>query len=146
MSDTVLSYLKGIGIRVHTVRYQKVRKRLVLPKDNDADHSETDGATSKEYKRIRGMLQMILSLNFALEPALTIALFLAAEERRKNPPRKLVSFMHERDKYHHITGAIRPKLLSDAPGNLVLSHYAVTFEETLILRSTDLQLGDEGNN
>ena len=52
--------------------------------------------------------------------------------------------MHEKDKYHYITAPIRPKLLSDAPGNLVLSHYAVTFEETIILRSSDLQLGDVG--
>jgi len=117
MSPNGLSYLKAIGIRVHTVRYQKIRRRIV--QKDDADRSEVDGVTSKEYKRIR-----------------------AAEERRKNPPRKLVSIMHEKDKYHYITAPIRPKLLSDAPGNLVLSHYAVTFEETLIIRSTDLQLGD----
>lgn len=49
----------------------------------------------------------------------------AAEERRKYPPRKLVSIMHEKEKYHHVTSSIRPKLLTDAPGNLVLSHYAV---------------------
>ena len=54
--------------------------------------------------------------------------------------------MHEKDKYHYITSPARPKLLSDAPGNLVLSHYAVTFEETLILRSSDLQLGDRGTD
>lgn len=70
----------------------------------------------------------------------------AAEERRKNPPRKLVSIMHEKEKYHYVTTPIRPQLLSDAPGNLVLSHYAVTFEETLILRSSDLQLGDVGKD
>jgi len=117
MSDNGLSYLKAIGIRVHTVRYQNIRRRVTKKVDTDSSHG--DDVTSKEYKRIR-----------------------AAEERRKNPPRKLVSIMHEKDKYHYITAPTRPKLLSDEPGNLVLSHYAVTFEETLILRSSDLQLGD----
>lgn len=118
MSDNGLSFLKAIGIRVHTVRYQKIRKRAIQ-KDPVESTSAASHVTSREYKRIR-----------------------AAEERRKNPPRKLVSIMHEKDKYHYITSPIRPKLLSDEPGNLVLSHYAVTFEETLILRSADLQLGD----
>jgi hypothetical protein len=76
---------------------------------------------------------------------LHILSYSVAEERRKNPPRKAVSIMHEKDNYHYITAPIRPKLLSDAPGNLVLSHYAVTFEETLILHSSDLQLDDIGN-
>lgn len=120
MSDNGLPYLKAIGIRVHTVRYQKVRRRLVQKGDRDSDSGEVvDSISSKEYKRIK-----------------------QAEERRKNPPRKLVSIMHEKDKYHYITYPVRPKLLSDKPGNLVLSHYAVVFEETIILRSSDLQLGD----
>lgn len=122
MSDIGLSYLKAIGIRIHTVRYQKIRKRFVKRNDQEGGDEEDDKAmNSREYKRLK-----------------------AAEERRKNPPRKLVSIMHEKDKYHYITSPVRPKLLTDAPGNLVLSHYAVTFEETLILRSTDLQLGDTG--
>jgi len=101
MSDNGLSYLKAIGIRVHTVRYQKVRKRLVQPRDSQ-DGEVDPQVTSKEYKRIR-----------------------AAEERRKYPPKKLISIMHEKDKYHYVTSPVRPKLLVDAPGNLVLSHYAV---------------------
>ncbi|KAL7543622.1 LOW QUALITY PROTEIN: hypothetical protein ACHAXR_013206 [Thalassiosira sp. AJA248-18] len=117
MCDNGLSYLKAIGIRVHTVRYQKIRKRII--QKNNVDRSEDDQVTSKEYKRIR-----------------------AAEERRKNPPRKLISIMHEKGKYHYVTSPTRPKLLADAPGSLVLSHYTATFEETLILRSSDLQLGD----
>lgn len=119
MVATGLPFLKAIGIRVHTVTYQKVRRRIIQKEDNDEDQSENQ-ISSREYKRIK-----------------------AAEERRKNPPRKLVSIMHEKEKYHYITAPIRPKLLADAPGNLVISHYAVTFEETLILRSSDLQLGDK---
>ena len=120
MVATGLPFLKAIGIRVHTATYQKVRRRRIIQKkDSDEDQSENQ-ISSKEYKRIK-----------------------AAEERRKNPPRKFVSIMHEKDKFHYITAPIRPKLLADAPGNLVISHYAVTFEETLILRSSDLQLGDK---
>lgn len=52
--------------------------------------------------------------------------------------------MHEKDKYHYITSPIQPKLLADAPGNLVVNHYSVTFEETIVLRTSDLQLGDHG--
>lgn len=47
-----LSFLKAIGIRVHTVRYQKVRKAVLL---QDQDEGEgVDYVTSKEHKRIRG--------------------------------------------------------------------------------------------
>lgn len=48
-----MTYLKAIGIRVHTVRYQKVRKRIV--QKGDVDGSQADHVTSKEYKRIRGV-------------------------------------------------------------------------------------------
>ena len=54
MSDNGLSYLKAIGIRVHTVRYQKVRRRIVVEKDDSVEQSEVDQVTSREYKRIRG--------------------------------------------------------------------------------------------
>ena len=70
----------------------------------------------------------------------------AAEERRKNPPSKVVGIMHDKDKYHHVTAATRPKLLPDHPGHVAVSHYAVTFEETIILRSSDFQLSDEGTS
>jgi len=47
-----LSFLKAIGIRVHTVRYQKVRKAFLL---QDQDEGEgVDYVTSKEHKRIQG--------------------------------------------------------------------------------------------
>ncbi len=52
--------------------------------------------------------------------------------------------MHEKENRYYATYATRPKLLSDHVGSRVLSHYAVTYEETLILRSSDLQLMDEG--
>ena len=71
-------------------------------------------------------------------------IILAAEERRKYPPSKVVSIIHDKEKYHYVSSAIKPKLLSDQPGNLVISHYAVTFEETIILRSSDLQFNDKG--
>lgn len=47
-----LSFLKAIGIRVHSVRYQKVRKAVLL---RDQDEGESvDFVTSKEHKRIQG--------------------------------------------------------------------------------------------
>lgn len=122
MSENGLSYLKAIGIRIHTIRYQKRRMRIVRKSPDDtSEHNPNEWETSKEYKRAR-----------------------AAEERRKSPPSKAVSIIHNKEKQHFLTSAIKPKLLTDHPGNLVLSHYAVTFEESIILRSSDLQLNDEG--
>jgi len=122
MCPSGLLYLKAIGIRVHTVKYQKIRKRVDRQEFNDSsDRMGETWQSAKEFKRLR-----------------------AAEERRKNPPRKIVSIVYEKDKRHYTTYAIRPKLLSDHIGSQVLSHYAVTFEETLVLRSSDLQLKDEG--
>jgi len=122
MSDNGLSYLKAIGIRIHSVRYQKIRKRIIQ-KDN-TDHNEVNNVnvTSKEFKRIR-----------------------AAEERRKNPPRKVVNILYNKERRQYVTASARPKLTSDRPGNLALSqdYYAVCFEETIILESSDLQLTDE---
>ena len=54
MIDIGLPYLKAIGIRVHTVRYQKVRKRIVL-KEGEEKGGDIDPVTSNEYKRIKGM-------------------------------------------------------------------------------------------
>jgi hypothetical protein len=68
----------------------------------------------------------------------------AAEERRKNPPSKVVTIFYKKEKQHHATVANKPKLLSDQPLNDVISHYAVTFEETIILRVSDMQLSDQG--
>ena len=57
MINNGLSFLKAIGIRIHTVRYQKIRKRLVKNTDNDEDSDNDDDQkmTSKEYKRSRGI-------------------------------------------------------------------------------------------
>lgn len=49
---TGLSFLKAIGIRVHSVRYRKVRKAVLL-KDQDEGEG-VEHVTSKEHKRIRG--------------------------------------------------------------------------------------------
>ena len=53
MSDNGLSYMKAIGIRVHTVRYQKIRK-LMNQRESEG-RNENELVTSKEYKRYRGM-------------------------------------------------------------------------------------------
>ena len=121
MSDNGLSYLKAIGIRIHTVRYQKIRRRIV-EKDESDDGGEVDQVTSREYKRRR-----------------------AAEERRKNPPRKVVNVLYNKEKRQYVTTSMKPKLLTDQVGTHPLSqdHYAVCFEETIVLESSNLQLSDE---
>jgi hypothetical protein len=59
LSSTGLSFLKAIGIRIHTVRYQKIRKAVLL---QDQDEGEGDDyVTSKEHKRIRGKTIMYAS-------------------------------------------------------------------------------------
>ena len=72
MTDNGLSYLKAIGIRVHTVRYQKTRKRIIQ-KDIDGS-AEVNPVTSKEYKRIRGAFSYILA--HLLSPYFTINLII----------------------------------------------------------------------
>jgi len=47
-----LGFLKAIGIRIHTVRYQKMRKAALLDDQDEGD--DYDYLTSKEHKRIRG--------------------------------------------------------------------------------------------
>jgi len=122
MCNNGLSYLKAIGIRVHTVRYQNIRKRIIQKEDPDQNGDNNDKVTSKEYKKIR-----------------------AVEERRKNPPRKVVNILYNKEKRQYVTSSTRPKLLSDRPGKLALAqdHYVVCFEENIILESYDLQLSDE---
>ena len=53
-----------------------------------------------------------------------------------------MSIKYRKDKGHYLSHPIKPKLLLDHPGNLITSHYAVTFEETIELRSSDLQLDE----
>ncbi len=55
MIDSGLSFLKAIGIRVHTVRYLKIRKRIVGTNEVDKNEDSIDKfLSSREYKRIRG--------------------------------------------------------------------------------------------
>lgn len=71
----------------------------------------------------------------------------AAEDRRKNPPRKVVRICYNKEKRKYNTTSVKPKLLSDHSGKKVaLSQdlYAVCFEETIVLQASDLQLVDEG--
>mmetsp|Transcript_21012 Transcript_21012/g.34666 ORF Transcript_21012/g.34666 Transcript_21012/m.34666 type:complete len:1329 (+) Transcript_21012:3-3989(+) len=118
LRQTGLSFLKAIGIRVHTVRYRKIRKAVLLP---DQDEGEgVDYVTSKEHKRIR-----------------------ASEMRRTNPPSKILRISYKKGNRRYTTTSINPKLLTDHPGNETISHYAAIFEQTLILRTNNLQLDDE---
>ena len=59
LRQTGLSFLKAIGIRVHTVRYRKIRKAVLL---QDQDGEGVDYVTSKEHKRIRGKSIMYTSI------------------------------------------------------------------------------------
>ncbi len=53
MSSNALPYLKGIGIRVHSVRYQKVRKRAAAVGSDGEDDDDND-VSKRERRRIRG--------------------------------------------------------------------------------------------
>jgi hypothetical protein len=70
----------------------------------------------------------------------------AAEDRRKNPPRKVVNILYKKERQYN-TASRRPKLLTDLTGSRVVSQdrYSVCFEETIVLESSNLQLTDEGN-
>ena len=57
----------------------------------------------------------------------------AAEERRKNPPRKIVTIFYNKDKRLYSTYAHAPKLLLDQPQEDELSHYAVVFSRYVVL-------------
>ncbi len=54
INDNELSYLKGIGIRVHTVRYQKFRTRMVQKDDSDLDNDGGGRMSSREFFKLRG--------------------------------------------------------------------------------------------
>ena len=70
----------------------------------------------------------------------------AAEDRRKNPPRKVVNILYKKERQYN-TSPRRPKLLTDENGSHTVSQdkYSVCFEETIILESSNLQFTDEGN-
>ena len=74
----------------------------------------------------------------------------AAEERRKNPPRKIVAIFYNKDKRLYSTYAHAPKLLLDQPQEDELSHYAVVFQGMLfymiaVTLSMDTFLSTEPN-
>ncbi len=54
MCASGLLYLKAIGIRVHTVRYQKIRKQIDRQVNDSSDHMDETWQSSKEFKRLRG--------------------------------------------------------------------------------------------
>jgi hypothetical protein len=70
--------------------------------------------------------------------------------RRKYPPRKVVEILYKKYKTEkrYVTAHTRPKLLTGEQSNRARSHdhYAVCFEDTIVLEATNLQLTDEGNS
>jgi hypothetical protein len=73
----------------------------------------------------------------------------AAEMRRKYPPLKVVEVLYKKYKTEkrYVTTHTRPKLLTDHRSNRAHpeDHYAVCFEDTIVLESSNLQLSDQGN-
>ena len=56
--DNGLSFLKAIGVRVHTVRYQKMRKQINRQDSEDRNEGEPmNWQSSKEYKQVRGTFE-----------------------------------------------------------------------------------------
>lgn len=63
MSENGLSYMRAIGIRIHSVQYQKIRKCISKREDVDRNgEDDYDYHTSKERKRIRGMFRPVMDL------------------------------------------------------------------------------------
>lgn len=54
MNDNELSYLKGVGIRIHSVCYQKVRNRTVHKDNTNRDDDDNGRLSSREFLRLRG--------------------------------------------------------------------------------------------
>ena len=63
MSPNEIPYLKGIGIRIHTVRYQKVRKRA-LDVELDGENDDENDVSAKERRRILGKHQRASCAHF----------------------------------------------------------------------------------
>lgn len=119
---------------------------------------------------LTALISFLISHNIHVD--LLISLHKAAEERRKNPPRKIVTILYNKDKRLYSTYPHAPKLLLDQSQDDVLSHYAVVFQgelfcviavtfqwppfhqlnpmqhfclsDTVVIRVSDLQLSDEG--
>ncbi len=70
MNDNELSYLKGIGIRVHTVRYQKVRKQTVQKNNANRDEDGNGRMSSREFLKLRGASSCV---NIVLQSIMTSA-------------------------------------------------------------------------
>ncbi len=67
MLESGLSFLKAIGIRVHTVSYQKIRKQIdgtQNDKDSNNDGIDFSHVSSKEFKRLRGKFIVLISADF----------------------------------------------------------------------------------
>lgn len=65
MARNGLPFLKAIGVRIHTVRYQRVRKRMNRKqRDDKSERDDEDWQASKEYKRIRGTHAAKIQLMF----------------------------------------------------------------------------------
>ena len=65
MSPNEIPYLKGIGIRIHTVRYQKLRK-LALDVELDGENDDENDVSAKERRRILGKQQRANCAHFCL--------------------------------------------------------------------------------
>jgi len=123
LGQVVLPYVKGIGMRIHQVRYQKKYKGAREAAGTyDEDDESTVPQTAREFRQAK-----------------------AAEDKRRNPARKAISMMRLRDKDHILTTARKPKLLEDDEDGSVspeVSRYVIVYEETLTLRCSDMQLSD----
>ena len=53
LATNEIPFLKGIGIRIHTVRYQKVRKRITTV-NSDGEDDDGNDASSRERRRLKG--------------------------------------------------------------------------------------------
>jgi hypothetical protein len=73
----------------------------------------------------------------------------AAEMRRKYPPLKVVEVLYKNDKTEkqYVTTHMRPKILTDERANCAhpQDHYVVCFEDTIVLKTSNLQLSDQGH-
>lgn len=71
-------------------------------------------------------IKIALVIHVKIQLMQLILILSAAEERRKYPPYKAISVVHNKQRQHYLTNKAKPKLLPDRPGKVALSHYAVT--------------------
>ena len=157
LGQVVLPYVKGIGIRIHQVRYQKKYKGVREAAGSYDEDDESRPQTAKEFRQAKGKQGRCVTaiLKDVDESAFSLLCFLsslnnsfsysAAEDKRRNPAKKAISMMRLRDKDHILTTARKPKLLEDDEDGSVspeVSRYVIVYEETLTLRCSDMQLSD----